>query len=218
MVPEELIRNEFCDVARKYSKLNPPEKITQGWIIRGAIDVLDDEGGYWDTYEVCILIPLNYPNVLPQLFESSGKILRTEDWHNSNGLCCLGTEAIMYYRMGGQVTLVKWIEQFAHPYLANHIYKLKTGSYAQGEFSHGVPGLIEGYTQIWGLKNEVEVINYLKFVTNIKSLKRNDPCFCKSGKKYKHCYLVAPKKHFMGIPVNLIQDDLQKIESYIVNL
>ena len=67
MVSEELIWNHYNEVKGKYPKLNTPQKSPLGWTIEGGIDVFDDEGRYWDTYEVSIIIPSDYPSQLPQL-------------------------------------------------------------------------------------------------------------------------------------------------------
>lgn len=219
MVTEELIRQEYNEANIKYRKLLPPEKVGGGFVLKGSIDVVDDDGGYWDNYEVSILVSSNYPMELPILLETGKKIERHEDWHNREGICCLSTNAKMYSVLGKNITLFNWLEKFAHPFLANHVYRIKTGNYANKEFDHGTEGIIQGYCEIFNVTTEIEVIEKLKFICGSKKLGRNDSCFCGSGKKYKKCFLLESSNHYFNIPIETLKKDLAEIIQYskIVN-
>ena len=214
MVSEELIHQEYNDARLKYNNLLPPEKVGEGFVIKGNIDVVDGDGGYWDTYEVNVLIPKSYPLELPILIETSKKIERHEDWHNRDGICCLSTNAKMYSVLGKDITLLNWLEKFAHPFLANHVFRIKTGNYANNEFAHGTEGIIQGYRELFNITSPYEVINILQLICGIKKLDRNDPCFCNNDKKYKRCFLVDQKSHYLNIPYENIKRDLIEIMKY----
>jgi len=211
MVTQELIQQEYNDACVKYDKLLPPKKKGDGFVISGSIDVVDGDGGYWDTYDVNIIIPKNYPFELPFLIETSKKIIRHEDWHNRDGVCCLSTNAKMFSTLGRDISLFNWLEKFAHPFLANHVYKIKTGNYANNEFDHGTRGIVQGYCEIFNLISAQEVAHRLHLILGTKRLGRNDPCFCKSGKKYKKCYIVDTSKHYLNIPLDALRKDLIEI-------
>jgi AraC-like DNA-binding protein len=117
--------------------------------------------------------------------------------------------------MAGNITLLNWLNKFAHPFLANHVFKLKTGNYANEEFDHGDAGIIQGYYKVFRTNDLSIILEKLKFITGTKSLGRNEPCFCSSGKKYKHCFLIYPKKHSPGIPISILESDLNQILSHI---
>ena len=214
MVTEEIIRQEYYDALIKYNKLLSPEKVGEDFVIKGSIDVIDDEAGYWDTYNVNITITSKYPLELPILSETSKKIERHEDWHNRNGICCLATNAKMFHALGRNITLINWLDKFAHPYLANHVYRIKMGSYANKEYDHGTEGIIQGYCEIFEVAEIFEVISKLKLICGLQKLGRNNPCFCGSGKKYKKCFLEEPSGHYLGIPYNVLKNDLEEISFY----
>ena len=88
MATEELIRSQYAAAVTKFPKLSEPLQVGERWIITGGIDVIDNEGGYWDTYDVEIMIPQKYPSELPEVKEVGGKIERSADWHNTE-YCCL---------------------------------------------------------------------------------------------------------------------------------
>lgn len=213
MVTEEIIHQEFNEARTKYNKLLPPEKVGEGFIIKGSIDVIDDEGGYWDNYDVNILIPRAYHLDLPILIETSNKIIRHEDWHNRDGICCLSTNAKMFSVLGKDISLFNWLEKFAHPFLANHVYKIKTGNYANNEFDHGTEGIIQGYCEIFNLTYANEVIDRINLIIGNKKQGRNHLCFCGSGKKYKKCFLEQPSSHYYDIPLHILMSDLKEIRS-----
>lgn len=120
------ISEHYHEVRGKYPKLGLPRKNNGFWKIDGTIDVIDDEGSHWDSYEVSIFLSPNYPKDLPVLIETSKKIRRHIDWHISDeGICCLSTPSKMYQALGEEITLLKWLNEFAHPYLANHVTESK---------------------------------------------------------------------------------------------
>lgn len=213
MVTKELIFQEYDAAIAKYNDLLPPEKSGEGFVLKGSIDVVDGDGVHWDTYNVSILIPRNYPSELPILIETSKKIVRHEDWHNRDGICCLSTNAKMFSVLGKDISLFNWLEQFAHPFLANHVYKVKTGHYANNEFDHGTAGIVQGYCEIFNLIGVKEVIDRLNLIIGNKKQGRNDQCFCKSGKKYKKCFLARPSDHHCFIPLDQLKNDLEEILS-----
>lgn len=210
MVSEQIINDQYNAIKQKFPKLNPPNLVGRVWEIIGTIDVIDDEGSYWDSYDVKVVVPEKFPEQLFELHETGNKIPKEPAWHNTIS-CCLSTNAVMFMEMAGNLTLLNWLEKFAHPYLANHVYKIKTGNYANGEYAHSEPGIIQGYFKIFQTKEETVVIEKLKILTGRKNTSRNVPCFCNSGKKYKRCYLLEPKKHSPGIPIVVLNDDLAQL-------
>jgi hypothetical protein len=213
---KEIIQEHLAEARIGYPKLNDLVVENNIQKIAGTIDVIDDEGRYWDSYDVLIIIPDKYPNSLPVLIETSKKIERHIDWHIiSEGICCLSTQSTMFYELKGDITLLRWLDKFAHPYLANHVYKLKTGSYANEEFSHGTLGIIEGWKQILHSNNTKQTLSLLKRMAGIESMALNQLCFCNSGKKYKRCYLLNEVAHRMNIPLYQIMNDIKTIERFI---
>lgn len=215
MVTKELIYREFDELCTKYKKLLPPEKLNEGWKIDGEFDVVDADGHKWDTYGISILVPPGFPYDLPALLETSKKIEPTAEWHNSNGVCCLATNAIIYNKLGTPISLLKWMNRFVHDYLANHVIKLRENNYAKGEYPHGEEGMLVGYKEIFGLDSDVEVIHRLKLICGVASLGRNEVCFCNSGKKYKRCFLLNPAEHFHNIPITLLNNERIQIASWL---
>lgn len=216
MVTEAYILKEYEIISSKYVKLNRPVRTNDIWVITGFFDVIDADGYCWDTYGIKIVIPPDFPLKLPTLVETTGKIKHDISWHNVQGVCCLSTEAIMYKTLGTPISLLKWLDRFVHDFLANHVIKVKENNYAQGEFSHGTDGVIEGYKEIFGTSDVNQVVKKMNEITCKLRIRRNLKCFCGSGKKFKHCYDASPYTHtFENIPIPLIEKDLIEIRRHI---
>lgn len=215
MVTKELIFSEFDQLCSKYKKLKPPEQIGDIWIIDGDFDVIDADGYKWATYGIRIEIPLGFPVDLPVLKETRGEIIPTADWHNTNGICCLATYAIMYKELGTPISLLKWMNRFVHDYLANHVVKLHKKSYANGEYPHGVEGIIVGYKEIFNLATDLEIFNRLNLLCEVDKIGRNDVCFCGSGKKYKRCFLLNKVEHYINIPIRILEAERLQIAKFL---
>jgi hypothetical protein len=210
---EELINNEYKIAAAKYHCLNPPERRGSQWYISGSMDVIDDNGKSWGTYLVDIRFPEDYPKNPPDLIETGSKIIRHEDWHvNKDGTCCLAPRAKIFLKLKNEITLLGWLENFAEPFLANHVFRERDGAYAAGEYPHFSKGIIKSYREIFGLNSDTETVQLLRYVTGDRTISRNDPCFCGSGKKYKHCYLKNTPNHTYNVPMNVLMKDLNEIK------
>lgn len=211
MVLEEIISNQFEIAKQRFPKLHQLIRVGDHWDIIGAIDVIDDQGTLWDTYEVKIVIPKNYPEELFELQEIGNKIPKDPNWHNGQS-CCVSTDATIYSTLGEDLSLLNWLVKFAHPFLANHIVKKETGKYAGGEFPHNIEGTIAGYEKLFDLQGALMVYNKLKILCSVLNLGRNNKCFCGSGLKFKKCFLHSPFTHkFSGIPYSLLKKDLEEI-------
>lgn len=212
MVSEQEVIKQYNDALSKFPKLEKPTRVNQDWEIIGEIDVIDDEGSFWDSYKVKIIIPSHFPLSLFQLHEIGGKIPKQIDWHNSL-YCCVSTNARIYRVLGEECTLLNWLDKFAHPYLANHIVKKITKEYASGEFEHGAAGIVQDYEILFNVKGASAVYEKLKTICILTKGSRNNPCFCGSGKKIKNCFLKNPITHkYMGIPFNQLCEDLAEIK------
>jgi hypothetical protein len=215
MVSEEFISSQYESAKEKFPKLLQPERVGEHWVINGAIDVIDDEGSPWDTFDIRIFVPQNFPEQLPMLQETGNRIPKESKWHNSLA-CCLSTNATIYFKLGDDITLLNWLIKFAHPFLANYVYKREKGEYASGEFAHETPGIIQGYENLFGLSGVNAVFEKLKMLCSVLHLGRNDKCFCGSGKKFKKCYQNSPFSHkYSNIPFFQLEKDLQEIRTLI---
>lgn len=173
----------------KYNKKGKNRYLT------GYIDVFDADDNYCDSFEITIKIPNDYPKSFPKMFEIGGKINSIDNSHiNRDGSCCvcsLQEEDIRLKRKS--ISIQEFIEEFAIPFLANIIYYKEKQKYANGEYKHGIDGVIQYYQELFGKENIKEVMAEISNTISVKK-GRNDKCFCGSDLKYKRCHLKFKQK------------------------
>jgi hypothetical protein len=87
------------------------------------------------------------------------------------------------------IEVAHFIDKHVVPYFANQIHKKLTGNY-KNEFAHGTQGLKQFYSDLFKTPDQNQWPEILRMGFNEKQVKigRNDPCFCGSGEKFKHCH------------------------------
>lgn len=183
-----IFSREIQSVSREFPSLS--SKLNNGiWEIQGVLPIVDGNDFKHDEYEVRIIIPTNFPKVMPLLFEIGGKIKPTPEFHiNTDGSCCLTVPAKEAIILRNGLTILDFIKKHAIPFLANHTYKQRFGEYAAGEYSHGLNGIVEFYFEVFNSNNLKIVIDGLETSIFSKIPERNSLCFCGNGKKYKKCH------------------------------
>ena len=153
-----------------------------------------------DVFEIEICLGDIDGNGWPKVFEVGGKYLRIAkkcevsiiDLHiyPHNRACCLGLK----YRDSQQLCIEDFLHELVIPFFYRLSYTDKFGidrarKELWGEYSHGLKGEIEHF---------LEIVDIMR-----QSPGRNDPCPCRSGKKYKRCHLSQ---------VESLQNPLRRIE------
>lgn len=157
--------------------------------IRGEINIFDAAGNYVDSFDVRVAVPRNYPYGFPSLFETGNKFEHIPDRHISeDGSCCVCPlqESDLVSQKG--ITIKDFFLKYVIPYLANQLYFDSEEEWVNGDYEHGVEGILQYYKELFKVDDIKEVINLLSFF-NSKKMNRNDDCFCGSGSKLKRCHL-----------------------------
>lgn len=160
--------------------------------LEGKIDIIDVDGNYWDSYEVRIkLSTFKYPNIIPEVYETSNKIKRENDWHiAADGACCLDITHQLVLLKNKGIDLISFYKNKIYPFFANHQYKLKTGSYANGDYPHEFDGIKYFYAKNIKLTDTDLIIKILKQITTNRLPKKEAVCICGQS-KFKHCHLTT---------------------------
>jgi hypothetical protein len=187
----KLLETDLNKAFEIFPKLKPFWSAEVGiWFLKGELDICDNAGDYWGTYAITILIPKNYPFCVPLVQEDSKKIPREDYRHIAkNGYCCLDIAHRLLYISRNGISIVDFIRQKVYPYFANQLYYDKHGCYAGDEYAHDFAGVKQFYRESLGLLDNNSAIAILKSILSKKTPGRNEPCPCKSEKKFKRCHL-----------------------------
>lgn len=213
MVNSSILYDEWKQLQDKFPLLQELTSENTKSCIEGVLPVTDRDGNTWASFKVRIDIQNDYPESLPSITDVEGIIPRSADWHiNADQTCCVGTLAEQHQKLGGRISLLNWVSEFAVPYFANFIYRKEKGKYYNGEWSHGAQGIFEYYFQLFGISNIHLLLDRLYLVCGVKKYNLNGRCFCNSGKKYKRCYILNPDQHRFNIPEKVILHDILKLK------
>ena len=187
----EFYSREFKSISPEYPSL---QLVFEGrnWQLKGCIEIKDEFGKVWDTYNVKVIYPSKFPKEVPILYEVGGRIPKDDEHHiNMDGSCCLSIPALEMITLKKGITTSSFLKELAIPFLANQTYKRKTGKFAGDEFRHGVDGLYQFYSDTFSTKDLCTILTLLAKIVLNQLPERNELCSCESGRKYKHCHLRA---------------------------
>lgn len=210
------LKNDINSVLNIYPKLKLIDEDKNN-TITGYIDIFDSDDNYCDSFRVKLSIPNDYPNSFPKLYEIEGKIKTIDSSHiNQDGSCCVCSLQEEDRRLKGKsISIEQYLKEFAIPFLANIIYYRENGEYANGEYKHGIEGIIQYYQELFNRKNANEILTDITESITKKS-NRNDKCFCNSGLKYKKCHLLF-KKELGKLSQKRLLTDYKLIKHHLQN-
>lgn len=138
-----------------------------------------------------ILIPLDFPTHLPEVFEVAGRIPRIADYHVSDsGSLCLGSPLRIYEAISGSENpLLQYIKACLEPYLSVVTLLLtnKADSFVLGELPHGIDGLYADYQDLLKVRTPGMVIRAFDLLSRTYHDANKHACACGCNKRLGAC-------------------------------
>jgi hypothetical protein len=178
------------DLLLKYSGLRLTTHLRGGIIIAGALSFVMESPGkdrITDEYRIELSIPDDFPEVIPSVRETSGRIPGT--FHRlDNGTLCLGSPTRLRLTLTEAPSIVAFVERCVIPYLYGHSYFEKHGVMPFGELEHGEAGLRQDLASLFGGVRQENVHEFVRLVTMRKRLANKQPCPCGSQRRLGRCH------------------------------
>lgn len=203
---------EIDELQKAFPKLSYVAKEDSEILVEGELDLIDpDDGVIWETFSIRIVFYYNFPQSIPKLYLVSHNIPWDYSRHiGSNGGCCIAPSAEQRIILGRDYSLIEYFNKLVIPFFASQkMYSLGLG-WANGEYAHFTEGLIEYYKIKLDINDNDSLIIALRILTGECFYKRNDQCFCGSGKKYKKCHYLTLGR-FFSVDKRIISSDLSEI-------
>jgi hypothetical protein len=143
-----------------------------------------EAGEIEDAFDLEIEIPVAFPRDVPVVTEIGGRIPRDANYHvnTSDNTLCLGSPLRLRQLLAADPTLTGFAEKCLIPYLFAQSRNLAShGGFAFGELAHGLPGMLEDYVALFGVKETSEVVEVLRLL-GMKTRQANKmacPCGCR---------------------------------------
>lgn len=140
-----------------------------------------------DNYELKISVPSGFPNAVPLVWESGGRI--PQEWHRNPGMSlCLGTPTAIRLRTLEVGTMDKFVEVLVVPYLYQHSYYENYGEMPFGELDHGIKGVLRDFQDRFAVGDE-NAARGMVFLASLRRRVANKwPCPCGVGMRLGRCW------------------------------
>lgn len=140
-----------------------------------------------DSFEIEMLIHNAYPDILPRVRETGGKIDSRYEHVFSNGVLCLAVPVEMRRIFHQQPSLLGFVNRLVVPYFYGYCYWKEHGEHPFGEQKHGGEGIIQYYMERLDLGDEVTA---LAFVCSLyeHGYRGHHDCPCGSGRRIRKCH------------------------------
>lgn len=142
-----------------------------------------------DFYMLEIFVPDKFPQALPEVKETGGKIPCDGNFHvNLDGSLCLGSPLKLLKKIHSAPSLTGFADKCLVPYLYAVSYKLMHGgNFLFGELPHGDQGIVDDYSIMLGLRERDQIIHAIQLLGIKKRIANKRPCPCGCGKRLGAC-------------------------------
>ncbi len=166
-------------------------------IIQGELDIVDQTGKFWESFQIEIHPSDGFPYRFPSVFEIGGKIPRIADWHvyEDTQSCCLAVDPEERLLCKNGISLTSFVKDHVLPYFFNQTFRRIEGHYKNGEYSHGIKGVYEFYDEVLKTNGNLrETVRLLLKIADAEKPGRTHDCFCGAKKKFRKCHRAAYEK------------------------
>jgi hypothetical protein len=179
---------QYQDLYLSFPKFKLQKTGNGPWFIRGILSFTREYFGHpiTDEYSVEIMIPQQYPDVLPKIFEVGHRIPRHFHHYQDHSLC-LGAPLEVKYKFRRDPTLLGFVNNCVIPYLYSFSYQTKFGNLPFGELSHGGLGIFQYYQDLFDIKEPRRVLELIQVLAD-ESIQDHVKCPCGSGKRIYSCH------------------------------
>lgn len=186
--------NSLSQFLRDYPGMSTAPCSVAGVCLRGKFRFKASESGGDEidvSYKLEIVVPDKFPQALPKVKETGGKIPCDGNFHvNPDGTLCLGSPLRLLMKVHSSPSLTGFADNCLVPYLYAVSYKLKNGGeFLFGDLAHGDQGIVQDYSKLLGLKDGYKIDRAIQLLSIKKRIANKRPCPCGCGRRLGVCTL-----------------------------
>ncbi len=181
-------------------------------VVRGSLPVID-AGKELDRYSVEIVLLADYPDAVPLVWETGGKIPRNADHHvNPGGEACLFIPDERWRAYPPGMTFLEFLDGPVRNFFLGQSIFCRTGQWPFGQRRHSEAGIRDFYGELLATDNLTVILGYLEYLSR-PALKGHWPCPCKSGKRIRACHSEQIKDLRAKIPSEVAEKSWRSLRS-----
>lgn len=178
--------------------------------VRGSFPVIHN-GELLDRFQIEVLLPNSFPNSVPALRETAGRIPHRPDRHvNAGGEACPIVPEEWLLQPAEQRTLLGFLDGPVRNFFVGQALVEQGLPWPAGERLHGRTGLIQAYGEILGISDTEAIPRYLDCLSH-QRIKGHWDCPCGGGKKLRHCHLNEIKELQKKVPRFVAQSAFDRL-------
>lgn len=175
----------------------------------GNFYLTDSVGELIESFGIIILIPKTYPNAFPIVISSDDKIEKSDDFHISKeGEVCVEHTYIANKLASSGLRLFDFVSYYLPKYFSWVLLKQSALTEKLQEWAHQEAGTVQLYEALLCTTDKSYIKQFLENYLSIEKIRRNDKCYCGSGKKLKNCHYKTAL-FLSSTPKNTIAKDVQ---------
>ena len=166
-----------------------------------------------DRYRVEIIFLNDYPDILPQVRETAGRIPLIPDRHVNpkEGTSCLCIPDEWFLQRPDPTFLTFLRGPVSNYFLSQKAFEVSK-EWPLGERRHGNDGLLDFYQECLGTKDPQVIRKYLELLS-LETLKGHWNCPCGSGKRIRNCHRQQIADLRKKLPPNIAINALQYLSN-----
>lgn len=189
--------SEIAELSAVYTGLSKLQSDGCETVLSGTLsfEAVPDEEVYdglapiTESFEIQIKIPDTYPDELPAVKETGGKIDGDYEHTFQEGALCLAVPVEMRRIFSGQPTLLGFVNNLVVPYFYGYCHWEKHGEHPFGEQKHHGAGILQYYVDRLSLSDEATALAFLCSLYEYEyGYRGHHICPCGSGRIVRKCH------------------------------
>lgn len=184
------LNQQIAELTDVYSGITSVVKQETETVLSGTLVFSASADGFetiQDSFDIEIVIPWDFPDTLPKVWESEGEICNDYNHLNPDGTFCLAVPIAKRQVFFEQPTLLGYVERLVIPYLYGYCFWKKHGYHPFGEAAHGNAGILDHYVDLLKLDDEVAALAVLCYLFE-HGYRGHHDCPCGSGLRVRKCH------------------------------
>ena len=158
------------------------------------------------SFDIELTVPHGFPNQLPRVRETGGRIRADYEHLFDDGTLCLGVRIEQRRVVAEGPTLLEFVDRLLVPYLYGYCFWRTHGRHPFGEAAHGPEGILNHYLAVLQVNNPLVALAAIRLLYK-HGYRNGRSCPCGSGRQVRTCHGTALRDlHDLHTPETLHSD------------
>lgn len=186
----EDLRNQIAELTNVHKGLTNVVEHDANTLVSGALPFEGSADGLetiTESFTVELYIPNDFPETLPRVKETDGRIDADYEHRFTDDTLCLAVPIEQRRVFFEQPTLLGFVNRLMIPYFYGYCFWKKHGYHPFDEAAHGCEGIVRHYVDTLGLRDDLAALAVISFLFE-HGYRGHHDCPCGSGLRVRACH------------------------------